>query len=876
MNENHTIANKDEESKAIDFSQAIESPNILSESASEQIFPIIDNQSFDFSSQESVTRTFSQQNPIEGNSTFNLTTPSNYTLANISVSLDGLGDGYENITIADDANSPSDQTVQAQSFSITRKLMIHDFSMLFSVVKKPITPNITIRRENQTGEILFLRNTTISEEGWLNILDNPLILETGQYFVVMNVSSEEEVSPNTHWLMSTNNFTLTLYYDTISTNWEIGNFDLGLFINATGVIEDKSAIDVFINNQICIYKDDIWTIDLSQTIENDEIILAFTINISLIYTYDISCSYFRFTNLEPNTEIIQGELHFNFSLDLVKPSSDYLDYQVILNNIFPDYFNINILNDTSEVNYERISPKKIEFSDWAHTLEFVSLNALEQFDVIHTNYVGDVTNVNITTDYSGNIYWSIYENEVLVHSQTNSTEGFLSLDWEISPQVDSQYLTFQVLFSGENHAGWVEEEISLLQHTNIDASPIAAYVFDEIVLECDYREFFSNNTIDDATITYELEGFSSPLIQEELNPNVYQATLNLGRYNFEPGTYELTYIASRNGYDPQTIHTELTIAPRTVNFELVQNSKNLKPGDELRFTINLEDILGGNRLLSPVDVKISLFSETPQPAKFQNNGYTIYSETANNIDSNHTFIIPIDRSIQEGNYSISVDILSDFYEGSYLQHNVIEIYRPTTNLIYLIVIAPMLGISLILFVANKKRRAKKSIAGIMVMHENGVLIGDKFEENFTEKDSLLISGAITGIIILIKEITGGGLKTIEIDGGYVSILRGEKYWFVLFLRQNPMWIKNNIRKCVKQISSQFGTRIMAYEGIPIQLNLDQLTLKYFDKIIEDEKIDAKLDAKLDISNTMAKEAQLIEDSPYSTSSDRSEIDDHES
>ncbi|MHA1612477.1 MAG: hypothetical protein ACTSYU_10535, partial [Promethearchaeota archaeon] len=631
-NENQISQDENEKNISIDLLNYPDPPLTSDVRLSEQNFPLIDNQSFDFSSQESVTRTFSQQIPIEGNSTFNVTAPSNYTLANISVSLDGLADGYENITIAENAGFASNEEMQAQSFSITRKVWITSLSLLFNIDKKAITPNITIRRENETGDILLLHNTAIPiTGGWINVVSEPLILDPGLYFVRMDVLPEEVASSNLRWQKTAYNSTLTMYYDTSLSSWESANFDIGLSIITTGYIEDKSAVDVFVNDQKCIYEGDFWMLDLTETVENDKILLNFTTNIFLIYTYGISCTYFRFTPLIPHTEVdtLTNKIILNFTLDLIEPSIDYENYQVIMNNI-SDY-DVDVTWNGTTVNFE-VRPGKIVFFELADRLVIVSSNAINQFDVILSNHVGDITNINITTGYSGNITWFIYENDELIHSQINYTDGFLSLDWEIIPSISSQILFFRILFIGEGHVGWGEEEINLLQHTNIDASPIAAYVFDEIVLECDYREFFSNNMIDNATITYELEGFSSPLIQEELNPNVYQATLDLGRYNFEPGTYELTYTASRNGYDPQIIHTELTIAPRTVNFEIVQNSKNLKPGDELRFTINLEDILGGNQLLCPVDVKISLFSETPQPAKFQNNGYTIYSETANNID----------------------------------------------------------------------------------------------------------------------------------------------------------------------------------------------------------------------------------------------------
>ena len=101
--------------------------------------------------------------------------------------------------------------------------------------------------------------------------------------------------------------------------------------------------------------------------------------------------------LSTNIEIASNEIYFNFTLDLIEPEIDYLNYQVIVNQIYLDYFNIEIVNNGSIVNYQRITPEKIVFYEWGEPMElkFVSLNAIDQFDVIYENYVGAMTNINV-------------------------------------------------------------------------------------------------------------------------------------------------------------------------------------------------------------------------------------------------------------------------------------------------------------------------------------------------------------------------------------------------------------------------------------------------------------------------------------------------
>ncbi|MHA1673020.1 MAG: hypothetical protein ACTSYI_05280, partial [Promethearchaeota archaeon] len=653
--ENQISLDEDENHNSIDHSNYLNLPLDSDIRVSEQNFPVIDNQSFDFSSQESVTRTFSQQNLSEVNSTLSdIFAPSNYTSANVSVSLDVIGEGFEQLIIENESTSLTNHIEKrAQSFSIAKKVWI-DAVYLSMNSKASITPNITIRRDNHTGEELYRHNATLPDEEWPNIITYPLLLEPGQYFVVMEVLEGEAEPQFSQWENSEDNSTLTWIQDLDKGYWEIAVFDLGLIIDTVGFIEDTTAFEVFVNNQTCLNIDDLWQLNLTQTIENNTIGLNLTSNISLVYRYDIFCTYFRFTPLIPNTEIdsLKNELILNFTLDLLGPTIDYDDYKVSVDKIYSDY-DVDVKWNGTIVNHQEV-PRKIVFFELADCLEIASSNAIEQFDIISTNHVGDTTNINVSTEYPGNLTWEIYENGLLIHSQTNETDGLISLDWELTQPLNAQNLDFQILFYGENHAGWGEEEISIIQRTNITASPINAYVFDEILLECEYWEFFSNISVENATITYELEGFSRPLIQNgHIN---YQSTLELDPYNFGPGIYEITYTASCEGYDPQSYKTELQILPRPINFEIIQNGNGFEAGEELRLTINVEDILGVDQLFDPVDIKVSLYAESPQISNSapqnQSLGFLIYTETAKNVESNHTFLIPMEIDFEAGNYTL--------------------------------------------------------------------------------------------------------------------------------------------------------------------------------------------------------------------------------
>ena len=118
------------------------------------LFPDISNESFQFSTQESVTRLFSQ--PITTNTTIiPLDAPTNYTQANLSIAFDIAGDGMSQILIGENATLDSEYEVVAQSFNITKKVWVNELSILMEKAPNSQLPNVTIRRENLTGDVIY-------------------------------------------------------------------------------------------------------------------------------------------------------------------------------------------------------------------------------------------------------------------------------------------------------------------------------------------------------------------------------------------------------------------------------------------------------------------------------------------------------------------------------------------------------------------------------------------------------------------------------------------------------------------------------------------------------------------------------------------------
>ena len=517
------------------------------------LFPDINNESFQFSTQESVTRLFSQ--PIITNTTLiPLDAPANYTQANLSIAFDIAGDGMSQILIGENATLDSEYEVVAQSFNITKKVWVNELSILMEKAPNSQLPNVTIRRENLTGDVIYTSISPITDNGWINLLSDRIVLDPGFYYLVLEgmvIAAQYK-----QWVKTDTNTTHTLYFD---STWISADFDMSLMLNMTGYIEDLSKIDININIHPMQYDGDsaVWQLDFATPVVNQSIELAITSNITAIYTYEIVATYFQNGFIHPTLEIQSEELFYNFSLSLVTPSIEYENYQVVVGGVYPDFYNIKILNNLTEVSYQRISPLEIEFSEAANHLEFYSMNSIEEIAVIDTNLIGDSTQINVTAGYSGNITINIYEADEVVYSNTSETSGFTSFTWVVGPHFMEPNLQVEVVFTGQNHAGWGEEELALIHQTSIGASDLTAYTIEAITLECDYYDVWLNETVDNASVTYSFEGLSGTM--EQNISGGYQSTIDLAIYQFLPGNYTITYHATREGYTPQTIQQQIEI-----------------------------------------------------------------------------------------------------------------------------------------------------------------------------------------------------------------------------------------------------------------------------------------------------------------------------
>ncbi len=114
------------------------------------------------------------------------------------------------------------------------------------------------------------------------------------------------------------------------------------------------------------------------------------------------------------------------------------------------------------------------------------------------------------------------------------------------------------------------------------------------------------------------------------------------------------------------------------------------------------------------------------------------------------------------------------------------------------------------------------------MTQGGIPIARRISSDFTKTHPHLISGAVSGIVSLVGEITGSTIRTIVLEGRYLHLTRQEKFWSILLLNRNPSWILGTIQNYVKEIKIGFGIEIAEWDGAKdLKIPLVTLLKKWF-------------------------------------------------
>ena len=252
----------------------------------------------------------------------------------------------------------------------------------------------------------------------------------------------------------------------------------------------------------------------------------------------------------------------------------------------------------------------------------------------------------------------------------------------------------------------------------------------------------------------------------------------------------------------------------------------------------------------------------------------IYSEISS-VYQNGSYVSSLGKSfhwdvgtdLPAGNYSI---------EGTFFTQNQVGFFRKNFALTRIaglgggetpdwwIIVFIIVCVGLVVtttYVQGMKVRSRRSVKGAIIMNQGGMTIVRKIASEFTQRNPQLVSGAVSGILSLMREITGSAIKTIELEGRYLNIARTESFVFVLLLNHKPAWINGTIKRFVEKIDQEYGKDILHWNGTgDVDIPLGNLLKKWFGVQIQEAR-DPEVELEM---NNNSKEQYVEKISPNSS------------
>ncbi len=775
-----------------------------------------------FNSSEMINRNYSWVGPT--NETLSFETPVEYDTFSADIDLQ-ISSEIDVDVVVEIGAVQSSKVEQAQVFYISENVSLTSFS-IYVTDKKPIQVQMQIRNNSIAGEILHEFEPLIdSDLGWHEISMNPYFsLTPGKYLLWME---ENTYGPQyDSWNKNSSNDKETWEFN--GTAWNLADFDLTLKVHTSiqykpedveMKINDVPVINTVLGQGFVKILDDISSSNTTLTVSANE---------SITFSYLIESTFFKSKTLSYDFGFKESYYKWNLTLNSSYLEFSYFDYSINVSGIKDDYDDLQIFNQTDGIGFIKISSEVIEFTTEATHIIFKSQNYVESVILNDNLQFGTINTINVSTKGIGDIYAFIWDDETLIHQNSSYNVSYQSFQWYLDPLLDLNSLTVEIFFNGSNEMGYYSNLVNLSKVSEIISTTIHGNTLDNFTFTCQYKDPYSQLPISDGIVTYNFWDLSG-VMEMDKNGN-YSHTLDLYKFGILPGNYSISIAAEKENYG--LIHSEIPIVinPRIVTMELSKSRKTISPGNTIDFELNLKDIGNQAYLLRAVDIEIRIFHSGNHL-----NGDLVYFETLKGIYSKEEFSWKVPSDIEEGSYDIVVDVISDYYNGSLNLERAVEVI---SSIFWLISLPIFIGLisSLVGGYFIKKVKTKKSLLGLMILHDNGAPLSEKISYQMKKSDSALVSGAFIGILSLIKEITGSQLRTIEIEGGYVNLVHGDSFWLILFIKDNPRLIEKAILKLKDEIQLDFGQKIIGFNGRSLEIPLDELIKKYFNTVIQTEPI----------------------------------------
>ncbi|HMF31529.1 MAG TPA: hypothetical protein VKK79_08950, partial [Candidatus Lokiarchaeia archaeon] len=511
-------------------------------------------------------------------------------------------------------------------------------------------------------------------------------------------------------------------------------------------------------------------------------------------------------------------------------NSSFVNYQANITGFQSDYFNIQVLNGSTVVGYTWVNATTIQIASPIDHVTFQSLNYIACITCPAEVYLGSTVTVSACLLGYGNVNLTIQQGtNVLYQSIVAATyEAFFS--WPIGTATPAGPVTIQAYLTGINEIGFNASATIIKTEAALLVTGATVPALDNVSLSCHYYEFYTQNPITDAQVSYSVSNLNGQLAP--LDSGNYGVTLNLNDFSLVPGTYSFSVQALKDGYRPLTQVVPLVVIARPVNIQLAQSQTTAYPGDKVQFSLEITDNLTDTYLQRPVNVQLSIQLAGQETGASQTPAAS-YIFTGVTNTGQWTWTVPGEIAI--GQYDVTVTVSSPFFAGTQVFSRALTIVTPQIIWPYLIglAIAALVGASI--YVKREKVISRRSVKGIMILSPQGSSIAQKISPDFSRQNSLLISGAISGVITLMREITGKGLRRIKVEGGYIELVQKTGFWVVLLMHHNPAWVGGTISNLAKDVEAQYGAAIAEWNGQELNLPILELVKKWFGVEILEER-----------------------------------------
>ncbi len=703
----------------------------------------------------------------------------------------------------------------AQGFIITQNATMSGFSICVTGSGITVIP-LSIREETPGGPILYSFPVTIPnlvDGSWFNVtLNSSVSLAAGHYYLYYpNLGA----SINCRWY-----HTGTGAFGDAYANGVEANYNMTLKVHTKNFV-DPESVSMNVSNQPV------------QNLGNGtgwanltSIITGNTKTFSVSNSSPIECAYSSYIMCSRTSKSVNavnlttGDANWTLTA-FSYPGLNYSVYQANITGFNENHTFIQGFLGQNTVGFSRPPPyTTLIFETAVDRITFLSTNYVLSGEIppeVHSNQ--DIE-LNVTVGDIGNICVNVYSDTGSVYTNKTYASGTNSFRWHVETALAAGEYTFEATFFNPNNMGFFRQNITLVKVATIVTYNLSIQTLDVMRLNFRLFDLYGGSYIPDATLNYYFTDLRGSLQYDSLITHNYTKDINLETFSIHPGKYDLLLEATKLGYQSILVSTPVEIMKRAMDFGVSRSATNLVPGSTLEVGVTPRDGLTGGNLLRPVNITINIYPAGGNPDADAVANETIYSTTTLETQ---LLVIPVTAAL--GAYDILIRIQSDFYSGSQLLHNGLIVDAPPNWLLYILVVAGVAVAATGAYVQRQKLGSKRSVRGAIIMNPGGMPIAQRISADFSTMNAHLISGAVMGIVTMVKEMTGSKIRTIALEGCYLKIVFRDTFWFILLTQRNPGWISGTIKKCISDIELRYGAKIAEWRGEGnIQISLD-LTLK---------------------------------------------------